>query len=90
MNGGLSRQARVANNLGALVSEVRTAMAVECLANEQWKGADDRSDIEASNRRRAAEDRLCAALMALGVSPFDARGMVWSIDEQAFAVEDAA
>lgn len=86
---GLKQQARVATNLGVLVADVRAAMAAERLADEHWSGPDDTSDIDASNRRRAAEDKLCAALMALGVSPFDARGMVWSIDEQALAEKAA-
>jgi hypothetical protein len=90
MNGGFSQQARISSNLGALVADLRAAMVAERLANEQWAGPEDRSDIDAASARISAQARLSAALMALGVSPVDARGMVWSIDEQALAVEDAA
>lgn len=83
MSAPLKQTVRVATDLGALVDTLRAAMRAETLANQNWGGPDDDSDILAADARCIAEDNLRAGLMALGVSPFDARQMVLAIGEPA-------
>ena len=65
--------------LGALVEAVSRAKAAEEAVD--WRGPGDRSDIEAWEARKAAEDSLIEALGMQGISTADARAMVWAIPD---------
>ena len=89
MNGGLSQQARVMENLGLYadklppreptlteaIDALKLAIENERRADAAWTGPSDTRDLEAWKAKNAAADRVQAALVKLGVSDVDAENM---------------